>query len=68
VNDARPPQFMSPAEMVTAALVARRFYLDKRSKVQIADELGMTRFKVARLLELARARGIVSITICGPEW
>jgi DNA-binding transcriptional regulator LsrR (DeoR family) len=53
-------------EMVTAAAVARRHYLENRSKVQIARELGMTRFKVARLLEFARASGIVNITIVGP--
>jgi DNA-binding transcriptional regulator LsrR (DeoR family) len=54
---------MGPSEMVTAALVARRYYVDNRSKVQIADELGMTRFKVARLLKLARTSGIVTITV-----
>src|SRR5215207_6988019 len=55
--------FAGPGEMVTAALVARRYYFDNRSKVQIAGELGMTRFKVARLLELARTGGIVRITV-----
>lgn len=54
-----------PGEMVMAARVARRYYIESRSKVQIADELGVTRFKVARLLEFARARGIVSITVVG---
>jgi DNA-binding transcriptional regulator LsrR (DeoR family) len=52
--------------MVMAAQVARRYYFDNRSKVQIAAEFGMTRFKVARLLELARATGMVSITVIGP--
>jgi DNA-binding transcriptional regulator LsrR (DeoR family) len=51
--------------MVMAARVARRYYIDSCSKVQIADELGMTRFKVARLLEFARASGIVSISVVG---
>ena len=49
-----------------ATRVARRYYVDEHSKLQIAAELGISRFKVARLLELARARGIVSITITGP--
>lgn len=46
-----------------AALVARRYYLDDKKKNEIADELGVSRFKVARLLDEARARGLVRITI-----
>ena len=52
---------------VLATRVARRCYVDEHSKLQIAAELGISRFKVARLLELAGARGIVSITITGPH-
>ncbi len=43
--------------------VARRFYLEDRSKVDIASELGISRFKVARMLELARERNIVTIQL-----
>ena len=43
--------------------VARRFYLEDRSKVEIANELGISRFKVARMLELARERAIVTIEL-----
>lgn len=43
--------------------VARRFYLEDRSKVEIADEFGISRYKVARMLELARAQGLVSIQL-----
>lgn len=50
-------------ERVLAIRAARRFYVDDRSKVEIADELGISRFKVARLLEMARESGIVRITI-----
>jgi len=46
-----------------AAVVARRYYLDGKQKSEIAEELGISRFKVARLLELALAQGIVRITI-----
>ena len=42
---------------------ARLFYLDDRSKVEIAQELGVSRFKVARMLEQARAEGLVTITL-----
>src|ERR687894_332315 len=52
-----------PARLVLTASVARRYYLDGKSKVEIADELGMSRFQVARLLEAARASGLVRIEI-----
>jgi DNA-binding transcriptional regulator LsrR (DeoR family) len=45
------------------ALAARRFFLEDRSKVEIGHELGMSRFRVARLLEQARATGVVTITV-----
>jgi DNA-binding transcriptional regulator LsrR (DeoR family) len=57
--------FAGPLEMVTTARIARLFYTDGWSKVQIAEELGLTRFRVARLLELARASGMVRITVAG---
>ena len=55
-----------PAQLVLTASVARRYYLDGRSKVEIADEFRLSRFKVARLLELARASGLVRIDIGYP--
>jgi DNA-binding transcriptional regulator LsrR (DeoR family) len=57
------PQDTGPAQVVLTASVARRYYLDGRSKVEIADEFGLSRFKVARLLEAARASGLVRIEI-----
>src|SRR5215210_2736191 len=42
---------------------ARHYYLDDMSKMQTADALGVSRFKVARLLEGARELGIVRITV-----
>lgn len=63
---ARPyAPFAGPLEAVAAARIARLFYLDGWSKVQIADELDMTRFRVARLLDLARASGMVRISVVG---
>jgi DNA-binding transcriptional regulator LsrR (DeoR family) len=59
-------QASGPASLVLAATVARRFYLDGRSKVQIAEELALSRFKVARLLDLAREAGLVRIEIGHP--
>ncbi|WP_138731472.1 sugar-binding transcriptional regulator [Modestobacter excelsi] len=59
-------QFRGPAQVVLTASVARRYYLDGRSKVEIAQEFGMSRFKVARLLDDARESGLVRIEIRHP--
>ncbi len=56
-----------PAESVLSANVARRYYLLGESKVQIAHGLGINRFKVARLLELARDTGMVRIEIVSQQ-
>lgn len=55
------------SELRLAALAARRYYLDDRSKVDIAAELGLSRFKVARLLDLARSEGVVTIEVRDPR-
>jgi DNA-binding transcriptional regulator LsrR (DeoR family) len=52
-----------PASLVVAATVARRYYLDGLSKSDIAAELSLSRFKVARLLDHARATGIIRIEL-----
>lgn len=57
---------LGPAELVRAASVARRFFIDGRSKSEIADEFGVSRFKVARILDDARASGVVRIEIRVP--
>ncbi|HVT69095.1 MAG TPA: sugar-binding domain-containing protein [Trebonia sp.] len=52
-----------PSEVVLAARVARQFYLEGVSKVDIAGQLGISRFRVARLLDSARESGLVRIEI-----
>jgi DNA-binding transcriptional regulator LsrR (DeoR family) len=52
-----------PAELVLAASIARRHYIDGRTKIEIAEEFRLSRFKVARLLEAAREQGLVRIEI-----
>jgi DNA-binding transcriptional regulator LsrR (DeoR family) len=56
-----------PSEIVLAARVARQFYLEGVSKVDIADRLGISRFRVARLLDSAREAGMVRIEIGLPR-
>jgi DNA-binding transcriptional regulator LsrR (DeoR family) len=58
-----PVPITGPAELVLAASIARRHYLDGRTKIEIAEEFRLSRFKVARLLEAARAQGLVRIEI-----
>ncbi|MFJ2095313.1 sugar-binding transcriptional regulator [Streptomyces sp. NPDC087901] len=60
------PPLLPPTEVLLAASVARRFYLDNQSKVEISKEFDISRFKVARLLEAAVAQGIVEINITVP--
>jgi DNA-binding transcriptional regulator LsrR (DeoR family) len=65
--NAEEPQSSPGSELQLAAQAARRYFLDDRSKVDIATELGVSRFKVARLLDLAKSEGIVTIRIRDPH-
>jgi len=46
-----------------AVLAARRYYLDGWTIKKVAAELGISRFKAARLLEWARDEGLVRIEV-----
>lgn len=50
-----------------AANVSRAFWIEERSKVEIAEEFDLSRFKVARILEDARRYGVVRIEIAEPK-
>jgi DNA-binding transcriptional regulator LsrR (DeoR family) len=52
-----------PAQLMLMSRVARGYYLDGRSKSDIAAELNISRFRVARLLEASRRSGLVRIVI-----
>jgi DNA-binding transcriptional regulator LsrR (DeoR family) len=58
-----PDTAAGPAAAVLAATIARRFYFDGATKGEIAAELGLSRFKVARILERARSTGLVRIEL-----
>ncbi|OZE96494.1 sugar-binding transcriptional regulator [Rhodococcoides fascians] len=58
---------VGPEELTQRGLVARRYYLDGRTRIQIADELGLSRFKIARILEDAVTSGMVEIKVHAPE-
>ena len=56
----------SLTHLVQLALVARQYFVDGSNKSAIAKQFGISRFKVARLLDEARAREIVRIEIAMP--
>ncbi|MEU8974541.1 sugar-binding domain-containing protein [Streptomyces monashensis] len=43
--------------------MARRFYLEGKSKTEIADEFDISRFKVARMLETALQSGLIRLEV-----
>lgn len=49
------------ADAAVAASIARRHYLQGVAKLDIANEFGISRFKVARILEAARENGLVRV-------
>lgn len=55
-----------PTELILMARAARRYYVDDMSKTDIADELGISRFRVARLIDAAKRTGMVRIEIDPP--
>jgi DNA-binding transcriptional regulator LsrR (DeoR family) len=61
-----PEPTIGPAELVEAGVVARRYYLERKGKKEIAEELGISRFKVARILDRAVENGLVNISINAP--
>jgi DNA-binding transcriptional regulator LsrR (DeoR family) len=60
------PDELSWDEHELLARVAHRWYLDGRTQGAIADEFGMSRPKVQRLLERARSTGVVEIHVEPP--
>ncbi|AMM20311.1 hypothetical protein AX769_09235 [Frondihabitans sp. PAMC 28766] len=60
------PELPSDFDEELAATVSRLFWLDDQSKIEIADQLKLSRFKVARILEDARRYGIARIEIVEP--
>ncbi|AYY11682.1 DNA-binding transcriptional regulator [Actinobacteria bacterium YIM 96077] len=54
---------MGPEQHAMLVSIARRHYLDGVSKVDIAKERGISRYKVGRLLQTALDEGIVRIEI-----
>jgi DNA-binding transcriptional regulator LsrR (DeoR family) len=58
-----PSEPVSASDRSRILAAARKFYIEDKSKIEIADELQISRFKVARLLELGKSLGLVTITL-----
>ncbi|WP_163544369.1 sugar-binding transcriptional regulator [Occultella kanbiaonis] len=61
------PVGLNPDEHELLARIAYRSYVDARTQEQIAEEFALSRPKVGRLLERARATGVVDIHIDTPR-
>jgi len=61
-----PRSGIRTTDLLRLAAIARDFYLEGKSKIDIAEDYGISRFKVARLLEEARAAGVVRLSIDVP--
>jgi DNA-binding transcriptional regulator LsrR (DeoR family) len=56
-----------PLQRIQAALAARRYFVGQQTKSKIADDIGVSRFKVARLIDAAIKQGIVRFVITEPN-
>jgi DNA-binding transcriptional regulator LsrR (DeoR family) len=54
---------VGPAHVVLMASLARGHFVRGKSKIELAEEFGLSRFKVARLIDEARDSGLVRIEI-----
>jgi DNA-binding transcriptional regulator LsrR (DeoR family) len=61
------PGLRSALDTMNMVVAARRHYLEGATKSVIAEELQVSRFKVARLLDEAVANGIVTFEINAPS-
>lgn len=57
---------MGPDEMMRVAFVANQHFVLGRTRIQIAEDLGLSRFKVGRMLEEAISSGVIKFEISMP--
>lgn len=57
---------MAEAQLLLASRVAAMHYLDNLGDAEIASRLGISRFRVQRLVQRAREAGLVEITVRSP--
>ena len=57
---------IGPEELMRIAFVAQQHYVLGRTRIEIAQDLGLSRFKVGRMLDDAIAHGVVKFEISTP--
>jgi DNA-binding transcriptional regulator LsrR (DeoR family) len=60
-------QLPGPGRQVQIAHIATQHYLEGKTRIEIADETGLSRFKVGRMLDEAVNSGIVRFDIVSPS-
>lgn len=55
-----------PQRQVQIAFIAERHYLQGKTRIQIAEETGLSRFKVGRILDEAISSGMIKFEISSP--
>ena len=58
---------IQPLQKIQAITVARAYFIDRKTKSQIADEMAISRFRVARILDDAIEKGLIKFVIAEQE-
>lgn len=56
---------LGPTQQLQIAHIATEYYINRKTRIEIAEETGLSRFKVGRLLDEAVSSGIVRFDITG---
>ncbi|WP_164520420.1 sugar-binding transcriptional regulator [Specibacter cremeus] len=56
-----------PDALVRSAYIAHRHFVEGRTRIEIAEETGLSRFKVGRVLDEAVSSGLVTFQIASPS-
>lgn len=54
---------IQPLQKIQAIAVVKAYFIERKTKSQIADELGISRFRVARILDEAIESGLIKFVI-----
>jgi DNA-binding transcriptional regulator LsrR (DeoR family) len=58
---------LGPDALVRTAYIAQRHFVEGKTRIEIAAETGLSRFKIGRILEQAITTGIVRFEIASPS-
>jgi DNA-binding transcriptional regulator LsrR (DeoR family) len=58
---------LGPDALVRAAYIAQQHFIEGKTRIEIAEATGLSRFKVGRLLDQAIAMGVVKFEIASPS-